>query len=338
MRGAILASVGKSGPQLPLIVFAALLLLPLACRKQGGSASTETSTSTRPSTETPDIPGPITATTAPLALRTEMLAAAKNGDLDKIKSLLKDNPDLVASRDDSQDTPLLIAVFNNHKEVVGLLLANRADVNAKDKDGFSPLMIAAVTSEAEILQLLIDNKADVNARDNKGCTALFYAAPQGDIDILRLLFTHKADIDAKNNDGKTPTEYAANGGFPALKAFLNAKQMSESAPSASQPSNDDIYRQLQPRDGFTAAAYVADMGFTFDGTPSGTLTKFGLIDSQGNFHDLELESNEFKDGEIKTKLLGIVRATTVGATSMTYSMTETQIEKARAYLEEQKKQ
>ena len=55
-------------------------------------------------------------------------------------------------------TPLRSAVFNGHKEIVGLLVAEGADVNAKDDRGETPLDWAIQTNNpfgsAEIADLL----------------------------------------------------------------------------------------------------------------------------------------------------------------------------------------
>lgn len=102
-------------------------------------------------------------------------------------------------------------------------------------------------------------------------------------------------------------------------------------------ADDQQYRDLKPEDGVSFGAYVDKMAFSFGGAPSGTLTRFGLVDSDGNFYELELETKEFGNGEIKTKLLGIVHAQSSGATSMGYALTASQIKKARTYLAQQKK-
>jgi hypothetical protein len=56
-----------------------------------------------------------------VAFGQEIDDAAQNGDLEKVKALLKDNPDLVSSKDKWGRTPLHLAARNGHKDVAELL-------------------------------------------------------------------------------------------------------------------------------------------------------------------------------------------------------------------------
>jgi hypothetical protein len=98
--------------------------------------------------------------------------AARAGDLDKVKSLVKQSPDLVSSKDEKfGQTPLHIAAFNDKKDVAEFLLANKADVNAKASNGSTPLHLAAGKGNKDIVELLLANNADINALDNEGWSA-----------------------------------------------------------------------------------------------------------------------------------------------------------------------
>ena len=52
---------------------------------------------------------------------TSFLDAARDGDLEKVKALLTDNPDLVVRTNHFSVTPLHKAAFWGHKDVVELL-------------------------------------------------------------------------------------------------------------------------------------------------------------------------------------------------------------------------
>ncbi|MGA2890417.1 MAG: ankyrin repeat domain-containing protein [Terracidiphilus sp.] len=117
--------------------------------------------------------------------------AARDGDVKKVELLLKDHPDLVASKDEKYgQTPLHIAAFDDHLDVAKLLLANKADVNAKAKNGSTPLHLAAAKGNKDMVELLLASKADINAVDNDGWSALHSAITWGHKDIEELLRQH----------------------------------------------------------------------------------------------------------------------------------------------------
>jgi ankyrin repeat protein len=108
----------------------------------------------------------------------EIHDAVAAGDLAKVKALLKDNPDLISSRNNAGQTPLHLATEYGYRDIVELLLANKADVNAivlammdtmagKSflwlKVGCTPLHIAAGNGRKDVAKLLLANGANVSA-------------------------------------------------------------------------------------------------------------------------------------------------------------------------------
>ena len=124
-----------------------------------------------------------------LAFCGEIHDAAKNGDLEKVRALLKANPDLANSKDDTGETPLHFATGKGSKEIVELLLTNKADVNVKDKAGETPLHYAAYGGK-EVAEILLAHKADVNAKDDTGNTPLQLATMMDRKDVADLLRQH----------------------------------------------------------------------------------------------------------------------------------------------------
>ena len=84
----------------------------------------------------------------------EIHDAAENGDLEKVKGLIKDNPNLVFSKDDYGAMPLHYAAQGGRKDVAELLLANKADVNAKANNDDTPLHVAAAQGHKDVAELL----------------------------------------------------------------------------------------------------------------------------------------------------------------------------------------
>lgn len=137
--------------------------------------------------------------------------AARKGDLERVKSLLKDHPDWVLSKDKLDRTPLHGAATQGQREVVEWLLVNRAEVNAKDNNGSTALHLAARKGDQAVATLLLTNKAEVNAKDNNGSTPLHGAVSNGHKEVAELLLDHKAEVNAKDKSDWTPLHYAAQG-------------------------------------------------------------------------------------------------------------------------------
>ena len=79
-----------------------------------------------------------------------------------------------------------------------------ADVSAKDKVGSTPLNVASYNGHVDIVKILIDNGADVNPKRNDGFTPLHYATVKGHVDVARVLIDNGANVNAMNSSGWTP--------------------------------------------------------------------------------------------------------------------------------------
>jgi ankyrin repeat protein len=155
----------------------------------------------------------------------EIDGAARNGDLEKVKTLLKDHPDLVSSKDSIGQTPLHWAAVGGHKDVAELLLASKANVDAKANNGVTPLHWAAVEGHKDVAELLLAHGAEVNAKYSDGYTPLHYAAANGHKDVAELLLANKAEVNAKDEHSQTPLHLAALYGYKdAVMEVLLANQ------------------------------------------------------------------------------------------------------------------
>jgi hypothetical protein len=84
---------------------------------------------------------------------------------------------------------LIAAAKKGDVEAVKSLLARGADVNAKTRYNQTPLMFAAEKGHLEVVRNLIEAGADVNVTDTfyKFFTALYGAASKGHADVVKLL-------------------------------------------------------------------------------------------------------------------------------------------------------
>ena len=111
--------------------------------------------------------GPADANAMSNEKNADLIAAAKIGDVNKIKNLIESGADLNA-KNKKKETALYIALENNHLEAATLLIEKGADRNAKNKDGLTPLMASALKNQAKAVRLLLERGANPNAENKKG--------------------------------------------------------------------------------------------------------------------------------------------------------------------------
>ena len=83
-----------------------------------------------------------------------LIEAAEQGDLPRVKALLNAKADVNAKKSDDGVTALMLAAQDGHKEVVQGLLNAKADVNAKENNGKTALQIAIEENENDVARLL----------------------------------------------------------------------------------------------------------------------------------------------------------------------------------------
>ena len=105
---------------------------------------------------------------------TPLIEAAKTGNVEAVKDLVKRGADLEAKSEKAK-TALHYAAANGHVDVVNVLLEHGAVVDARDRDWRTPLMLAAIYGCNHTVQSLVNRGADVNARTLAGNTAMDYA-------------------------------------------------------------------------------------------------------------------------------------------------------------------
>jgi ankyrin repeat protein len=189
--------------------------------------------------------------------------AARDGDLDKINEQIAEGAD-VNEKDSAGNTPLALATYYGHTEVVKTLCENGAnltvelmlmaardgrisiaeffiskgvDVNWANQGKFTPLYMATLNGHKEIVELLIDKGADVNVKTNKGKAPLFVAVEWKYSAIAEMLVDHGADLKIRNNKGSTLLQMAI---------FNNDKDMVEMLLSKGANVNDENKNRKTP--------------------------------------------------------------------------------------------
>lgn len=151
-----------------------------------------------------------------------IMKAARNGNLDKVKELLRNEPELVnAGGGKNKETPLFKAVESGNPALVEFLLSKGADVNARDKAGDTPLHKASMLGQQAIVKLLLDSRADVNSTGQFSWRPLHCASVECNTSLMGLLIDRGADVNAKNESGFTPLHLVVLKDVSAVQLLLS---------------------------------------------------------------------------------------------------------------------
>ena len=149
--------------------------------------------------------------------RTPLHYTANSGNMEVAKVLLENKADIDAKGIHSS-TALHIVAWNGNTAFARLLLEKGANVNGRDKFG-TPL-IAAVEDHRDMVELLLNNKADVQMKSRDGFAPIHLA---GNKDIAQLLSDHGAELDTKGYEDRTPLHQAAMRNRNDIVEWLCAK-------------------------------------------------------------------------------------------------------------------
>ncbi|XP_071182030.1 serine/threonine-protein phosphatase 6 regulatory ankyrin repeat subunit B-like [Mytilus edulis] len=135
------------------------------------------------------------------ASKSDLHKAAVDGDVECVVKLLNGGDVQIDLEDDRGNTPLYMAVQNNHFQVVKTLIQYGACVNPK----CVPLNIVR---NFEIAKLLVDSGSSVTAVDELGNNPLHKATEFGNDRIAELFLNNGADINQTNHNGQNALHLA----------------------------------------------------------------------------------------------------------------------------------
>lgn len=155
-------------------------------------------------------------------LNFEFIAAAEEGNLTKIKSLLKQGADINATADD-KCTALHVAAIEDYYDCLQYLATHGCNIDAQDHEGKTAAHKATIVGNLKCLKYLVAHSANLNLRDMQGRTPLYCAAQIGRISHAKYLLEHNANPLISANNGKTPLDYVnSEDDDPDMKSLLES--------------------------------------------------------------------------------------------------------------------
>lgn len=177
---------------------------------------------------------------------TNLLEAASEGDLERVRALLAQGADMAALDQDSY-TALHLAAEGGHTEIIECLLAHGVNTEAQAEYGIAALHSAILFGHSNTVEALLAGGAQTEARITRdfyhdsdypypkqyrrgrdrygyftaGQTALHLAARNGEGEILKILLVAGAQIEAEDTIRNKPLHRAAESGhLETVKVLL----------------------------------------------------------------------------------------------------------------------
>lgn len=152
-----------------------------------------------------------------------MHAAARENEVEILQNLIVSGKHDINEKDSMKRTPLHMAAWAGHTEIVRVLLKSKAKTDVLANDNFTALHFA---STVDVIKLLVKgNKSLLSARVSKGNkTALHIAITKGNIEVVKCLIELGSDVAAKTSSGQSCLDLAKTDEMSeVIKSILQSK-------------------------------------------------------------------------------------------------------------------
>lgn len=151
----------------------------------------------------------------------ELLNAAQKGEQGVVRQIISQEPGLLEVRDIHGNTPLSLAAFYGHIEILKFLIESGAQLDPNDNWQNTPLNLAVWTRKSDAALILIDKGVQVNTQNDKGNTPLHNAIITDQPNVIKALLKAGASHAVKNKDDQYPEDIAIANNRRDLALLLN---------------------------------------------------------------------------------------------------------------------
>ena len=144
---------------------------------------------------------------------TDIKKAIMDNDLNRVKALIKADPDIVRVTNAAGEGPLYMATYFGHLPIIEYLVESGANIDQKEaRTGWTALNIAINRGHTNVVEYLINAGADWNITTKHGDTPLIIACHQNKnnshLEIIKMLLLVSPDITVENTGGYNALSYA----------------------------------------------------------------------------------------------------------------------------------
>ncbi|TMW58398.1 hypothetical protein Poli38472_009957 [Pythium oligandrum] len=197
-----------------------------------------------------------------------LVHAVQSGDIEAVQEILNERPELVAFRDQADNSLVHLAVKSEHLDILAVVLSAGASLAPENDAGQTAMRIAIEAALGGFVRLLLTYGGDVNALDSDGQSLLHLVAMYNVIedDVHLEVMSHALNLDVRDANGNTPLHLAA--AYESLEvtialidagADVNARNDYEATPlHLAAPNGYDTIVQLLIQHGADVNAVDSD--------------------------------------------------------------------------------
>ncbi|XP_046567998.1 serine/threonine-protein phosphatase 6 regulatory ankyrin repeat subunit A-like [Haliotis rubra] len=152
---------------------------------------------------------------------TPVMCAGQNGHKDVVELLVNNGANLLL-RNSRKNNILHTACHGGHIEVLKYVLSrNTVDINSRGNDNKTPVMVAGRRGHRDVVELLVDQRANLLLRDARSNNILHLGCQEGHVDVVKYVLSENVvDINSRGNNNKTPVMVAGRRGHKDVVELL----------------------------------------------------------------------------------------------------------------------